>query len=73
MVVNKFKSFLYPGHLKARTTYINIGFAFGISQFGQYFVFAAMFWGAGKIMEHDKDIKMDDIMIALLAIMFGAS
>jgi len=31
LVVEKFKSFLYPGHLKARTTYIKIGFAFGLS------------------------------------------
>jgi len=34
LVVNKFKSFLEPGHIKAKTTYIKIGFAFGISQFG---------------------------------------
>lgn len=54
-------------------TYLWIGVAFGISQFGQYFVFAAMFYGAGKLMEANKDIEMDDIMIALMAIMFGSS
>jgi hypothetical protein len=32
-----------------------------------------MFYGAGIIMESNKDIKMDDIMISLMAIMFGAS
>ena len=47
--------------------------AFGLSQFGQYFVFAAMFYGAGVLMEANKEIKMDDIMISLMAIMFGAS
>jgi ABC-type multidrug transport system fused ATPase/permease subunit len=54
-------------------TYIWIGMAFGLSQFGQYFVFAAMFYGAGKLMEADPSIKMDDIMIALFCIMFGSS
>jgi hypothetical protein len=32
-----------------------------------------MFYGAGKLMEDNKEIKMDDIMISLMAIMFGAS
>lgn len=32
-----------------------------------------MFYGAGKIMESNPEIKMDDIMISLMAIMFGAS
>jgi hypothetical protein len=32
-----------------------------------------MFYGAGMIMESNPEIKMDDIMIALMAIMFGAS
>lgn len=32
-----------------------------------------MFYGAGKIIESNPEIKMDDIMIALMAIMFGAS
>lgn len=32
-----------------------------------------MFYGAGKIIEANPEIKMDDIMISLMAIMFGAS
>lgn len=32
-----------------------------------------MFYGAGKIIESNPEIKMDDIMISLMAIMFGAS
>jgi len=73
LVVKQFRDYLLPGHKKANTTYIKIGMAFGLSQFGQYFVFAAMFYGAGILMESNKEIKMDDIMISLMAIMFGAS
>jgi hypothetical protein len=32
-----------------------------------------MFYAAGAIMEANEEIKMDDIMISLMAIMFGAS
>jgi hypothetical protein len=32
-----------------------------------------MFYGAGKIMESNPEVKMDDIMVSLMAIMFGAS
>jgi hypothetical protein len=32
-----------------------------------------MFFAAGKIIEANPEIKMDDIMISLMAIMFGAS
>jgi len=32
-----------------------------------------MFYGAGLIIETNPEIKMDDIMISLMAIMFGAS
>jgi len=73
LVVKQFSDYLLPGHIKAKWTYVKIGMAFGLSQFGQYFVFAAMFYGAGVLMEANKEIKMDDIMISLMAIMFGAS
>ena len=36
-------------------------------------MFAAMFYGAGKIMESNPEVKMEDIMVSLMAIMFGAS
>ena len=59
---------------KAKKAHINIGFAFGLSQFLQYFVFASMFYGAGKFIKMDpENIKVEDVMIALFAIMFGAS
>jgi hypothetical protein len=45
-----------PGNVKAKKTHFWIGLAFGLSQFGQYFVFAGMFYAAGKIMENNPDI-----------------
>lgn len=59
---------------KAKQAHVKIGFAFGLSQFLQYFVFATMFFGAGKFIKMDpENIQVEDVMIALFAIMFGAS
>ena len=48
-----------------------------MSQFAQYAVFAAMFYGGGWILkmdfENEKKLDPSDVFIALFAIMFGAS
>ena len=58
-----------------------VGFGFGLSEWAQYVVFAAMFWSAGKIItknitvvdgEPQFGINPVDVFTALFAIMFGA-
>lgn len=60
-----------------KTAHIKTGFAFGLAQFAQYSVFAAMFYFGGMILKYDasNDKKLDpaDVFVALFAIMFGAS
>jgi ATP-binding cassette subfamily B (MDR/TAP) protein 1 len=74
LLCQKYEEFLKPSYEKAKKTHIMIGFAFGLSQLAQYFVFAAMFFAAGKFIKADpENIKVEDVMIALFAIMFGAS
>lgn len=55
----------YRGNHKA-------GLAFGFSQFSMMFVFAALFYSGGKIQNHYKNLKPDDIFIAIFSMMFGA-
>jgi len=60
-----------------KRAHIKTGFAFGMSQFAQYAVFAAMFYGGGWILkmdsENEKKLDPSDVFIAIFAIMFGAS
>lgn len=68
---------LTPVFALQKQAHIKTGFAFGLAQFAQYTVFAAMFYFGGMILKYDakNDKKLDpaDIFIALFAIMFGAS
>ena len=74
LIVRKYEEYLKPSFEKSKATHIKIGFAFAFSQLSQYFVFAAMFYGAGKFIKSDpENIKVENVMIALFAIMFGAS
>ena len=69
-----------PVFALTRKAHLKTGFAFGLSQFSQYLVFAAMFWFGGLIIKNSIDeetgmptISPEDVFIALFAIMFGAS
>jgi len=62
-----------------KKAHLKTGFAFGLSQFSQYLVFACMFYFGGLIITNSIDedgvpqISPEDVFIALFAIMFGAS
>lgn len=80
MIIKMYGDLLRPAQQVAKSLIIKIGMAFGVSQFAQYLVFAAMFWSGGKIIEasYDEDTKQygidpTDLFIGLFAIMFGAS
>lgn len=87
LVVAKYAQLLAPGAKIAQSYQLKTGITFGISQMTQYMVFAAMFWAAGKIIEDNMSITIDefgnqipvfgvspnDVFTALFAIMFGAS
>lgn len=71
---------MLPVFTLSKRAHLKTGFAFGLSQFSQYLVFAAMFWFGGLIIKNSIDeetgmptINPEDIFIALFAIMFGAS
>lgn len=55
----------YMGNHKA-------GIAFGFSQFSMMFIFAALFYSGGKIQENVKELKPENIFIAIFSMMFGA-
>ena len=74
LVVKKYKEFLLTGYTKAKRTHVAVGCAYGFAQLTQYFVFAAMFYAASKFIKaYPDDIGMDDIFIALFAMIFGAA
>lgn len=84
LVVKKYEELLKPAHDKTIRYTIATGFAFGLSQFTQYAVFACMFWSAGEIIKNNIIVNSEngevtlgvnpsDVFTALFAIMFGAS
>lgn len=79
-LIEAYKRMLLPVHTLQKSSHLKTGFAFGLSQFAQYLVFAAMFYFGGMIMKDSVDKKTGqpsidpgDVFIALFAIMFGAS
>jgi ABC-type transport system involved in Fe-S cluster assembly fused permease/ATPase subunit len=72
MIIAKYEEYLAPVNAVTYTTNIKIGFGFGLSQFTQFGCFAAMFYAAGVLMENDKTLVMDNVMVALFSIMFSA-
>ena len=54
-------------------TTIKTGLAFGMAQFGQYTVFAGMFYAAGVLINMDETIKAENLFMAVFCILFGAS
>ena len=80
MFVEKYRELLHTAHKQTTAAYLKIGFAFGMAQFAMYCVFAVMFYAGGEIISSSYDevtktysINVDDVFIALFAIMFGAS
>jgi ATP-binding cassette subfamily B (MDR/TAP) protein 1 len=80
LVVKKYKELMMPVFALTKKAHLKTGFAFGLSQFSQYLVFAAMFYCGGLIIKNSIDeetglptISPEDVFIALFAIMFGAS
>jgi ABC-type multidrug transport system fused ATPase/permease subunit len=80
LIVKKYKEMMLPVFALSKRAHLKTGFAFGLSQFSQYLVFAAMFWFGGLIIKNSIDeetgmptISPEDVFIALFAIMFGAS
>jgi ATP-binding cassette subfamily B (MDR/TAP) protein 1 len=52
-------------------TNIKIGLGFGLSQFATFFCFSAMFYGAALILKDNPDVRIEDCMSAIMAIMFA--
>jgi len=50
MIIKKYEEYLEPAYQTSRSGHLKIGAAFGISNFAQYFTFAAMFYGGGLIL-----------------------
>lgn len=50
MVVKKYIELMEPVYKATVSTHIKTGVAFGMSQFGQYVVFAGMFFAAGMLL-----------------------
>jgi hypothetical protein len=80
MLVKKYKEMMLPILDLTRKAHLKTGFAFGLSQFSQYLVFACMFWFGGLIIKNSineetglPEVSPEDVFIALFAIMFGAS
>ena len=71
MIVAEYVNYMAPIDRVTLCTNIKIGFGFGLSQFTTFVCFAAMFYGAGVLMENNPEIRMDDAMAALFAIMFA--
>lgn len=72
--------FLLPGYKVSNRAHLKAGLAFGLSQFSQYLIFAAMFYFAGVIIKNSIDpatgsptIQVENVFVALFAIMFAAS
>jgi len=55
MVIKKYIEFMEPVYKSSVSTHIKTGFAFGMSQFGQYAVFAGMFFAAGVLIEMEPE------------------
>jgi len=72
MIVQKYVDYMSPVNKVTYVTNIKVGFGFGLSQFTQFACFAAMFYAAGVLIENDPTLKMEDVMSALMAIMFSA-
>lgn len=78
-LIATYRRMLTPIHALQKTSHIKTGFAFGLAQFAQYLVFAAMFYFGGMIIKDSVDengkptLDPSDVFIALFAIMFGAS
>lgn len=80
MVCNKYREFLQPAVDSATARHTKAGFAFGLSQFCVYAVFAGCFFFGGLLIEDSKDektgeytINPEDIFMTIFAILFGAS
>ena len=78
--MKKYEELLLPSQKAAIKFQIKSGLAFGLSQFCELFVFAAMFWSGGKLIQDNIDpvtgemnIDPARIFLALLCIEFGAS
>lgn len=50
LFVKKYQDMLESSHKLAKWTQFKSGLAFGVTQFGTYFVFAVMFYGGGEII-----------------------
>jgi len=50
-----YRKYLTPALDVSKSMIIKTGLAFGMSQFAQYLVFAAMFWSGGAIIENSKN------------------
>lgn len=77
MVVKKYIELMEPVYKSTVCTHIKSGIAFGLSQFGQYVVFAGMFFSAGLLLEMEpapgeEKIKAENVFAAIFCIMFGA-
>lgn len=60
LIIKKYVEYLEPAYLKSRAGHLKIGAAFGISNFAQYFTFAAMFYGGGLILQGNAERSSED-------------
>lgn len=77
MVVKKYIELMEPVYKSSVSTHLKTGFAFGLSQFGQYVVFAGMFFAAGMLLSMEPEegqpkIDAESVFAAIFCIMFGA-
>lgn len=56
LIVKKYEELLLPSQKTAIKYQIKTGLSFGLSQFAQYLVFAAMFWFGGKLIKDNIDL-----------------
>ena len=61
LIVKKYEELFAPVKASTKSTHIKTGLAFGLSQFGQYTVFAGMFYAAGMLMKADPTIKAENL------------
>lgn len=81
LIVGKYKELMLPVYEVAKKAHVKTGFAFGLSQFAQYAVFAAMFYFGGIILNNVEidektgkpEINPEHVMVAIFSILFGAS
>ena len=87
LIVEKYRSYIYPIYKAGRIKHIKSGIAFGFSQFVVFMVFALLFFAGGWVIEESCEmvegangveimkcsVEPKEVFIALFAIFFGAN